>query len=173
MEIRVLLNAQAVGAAEIRAQLYEELHALEQPGLQIKTEKKEVEAGALGLFEAYQFIVEYGPTIATTGAISLPLVTAVLQLSNAILQRRGVKRSTKPKERTKKSSRRSEKRDAQPMIVIHVGGKSIELPAEDSQLKRYLSNIGKSQADSPSRSQTTVEGGRAKKAGASRRVSRP
>jgi hypothetical protein len=86
MQIVVSLNTQVTDAADIRAELDAELHGLEQDqdDLHIKTQKKEVEAGTLGLFEAYQFIVEYGPTAVAAG---LPLVTAVLQLSNAILQR--------------------------------------------------------------------------------------
>src|SRR5215467_9595369 len=120
MQIIVSLNTQATNSAEIRAELDAELHGLEQDqdDLHITSQKKEVEAGALGLFEAYQFIVEYGQAIAT----GLPLVTAVLQLSNAILQRRAIKRKTKPKRKggAKKSSHSSEHSASQAAVIVQV-----------------------------------------------------
>jgi hypothetical protein len=140
MEIRVSLNVQAENSADIRTQLDTELHGLERPGLQIATQQKEVEAGALGVFEAYQFILACGPAIATT----IPLITAVLQLSNAVLQRRGLKRQ--PKVKKPKSGRGSEPSPSHPLVVVHVDGKSIELPAKDPQLKRYVNSITKPQA---------------------------
>jgi hypothetical protein len=61
--------------------------SLERPGVTITTRTQEVEAGALGMYEAYQFIVEYQPHI----VMVLPVLTGVLQLCNAILQRRNIK----------------------------------------------------------------------------------
>jgi hypothetical protein len=147
MQIRVLLNSQAENAAEIRTQLDAELHAaLDQKGINITTKKSELEAGTLSIAEAYEFIISHGPTIAST---TLPLVTAVLQLSNAILQRRGIKRQEKRKTEKKKTSETSEKQKVrQPAIVVDVDGKSIELPGDNSQLKRFLGSITKAESRS-------------------------
>jgi hypothetical protein len=101
MQIKVSLNAGATDAADIRAALDAELHGLEQPDLEITTQKKPIEAGALALAEAYQFILDYGPGLAK----ALPLVTAVLQLSNAVLQRRGITAKKKPKSLRKRPQR--------------------------------------------------------------------
>jgi hypothetical protein len=161
MEIRVSLNTQAADAAEIRNELSEELHALEQADLKIKTEQTEVEAGALSIFEAYQFVVEHAPVIAATATLSMPVITAVLNLSNAILQRRGLKRRLKQKSDERKGGRAHKPTAAQPMVVVQVGERSIELPAEDSQIKRYLRNIDKSsQVQPPSRSPKTAKDAR-------------
>jgi hypothetical protein len=164
MEIRVSLNTQATEAAKIRAELFAELNALEQPDLHIRTEKREAEPGALALFEAYQFIVDHGSAIAEGAKISIPVLTAVLQLSNAILQRRGIKRKPKPKSKSTKKTRTSETIAAQPVIVVQVGKKSIELPADDSQLKRYISTVAKTEVGPRSTSKRPASTIRAKKA---------
>jgi hypothetical protein len=148
MKIQVSLNTQAVDAADIRTQLDTELHGLERPGLRITTERREVEAGTLGIFEAYQFVLEYGPDIAARG---IPLLTAVLQLANAILQRRGLKAKPKPKKTKKKARGASADTRSQSVAVVNVDGKNpIELPAEDARLKRYVNSISKLHGQSPS-----------------------
>jgi hypothetical protein len=152
MQIRVLLNSQAENAAEIRTQLDAELHAaLDRKEIYITTKKSELEAGTLSIAEAYEFIVSHGPAIA---ASTLPLVTAVLQLSNAILQRRGIKRQQKQKTDAKKTGEGSDKKLRQPAIVVDVDGKSIELPADNSQQKRFLGSIAKTESHSTSASRS-------------------
>lgn len=146
MQIQISLNTQAVDAGDIRASLDAELHALEQPGVTITTNKRETEAGTLGVFEAYQFIIEHGQAIAQ----ALPLITAALQVTNTVLKRRGLKR--KPKPGIKKGARGASAKTSQPLIVFNVEGKSVELPADDVQLKRYIGSIGRSEAKRPSSS---------------------
>jgi hypothetical protein len=161
MQIQVSLNTGAADAADIRAQLDAELHGLERPGLQITTQKKPVEAGALSVVEAYQFILDYGPAIAT----GLPLITAVLQLSNAILQRRGITRKAKSKVPAKKAKPKgSDKNVSHPIVVVQVEGKSIELPADDAQLKKYVSSFANPSPRPPSRASSAKRTARPKKA---------
>jgi hypothetical protein len=140
MQIQISLNTHAVDAGDIRVQLDAELHALEQSGVKITTNKRETEAGALGVFEAYQFIIEHGRDIVE----ALPLITAALQISNTVLKRRGLSR--KPKPRKEKGAHGANTTAPQPLIVFNVNGNSIELPADDAQLKRYVGTIGKSPA---------------------------
>jgi hypothetical protein len=137
MQITVSLNAGAADAADIRTALDAELRGLEQQGLQITTQKKPIETGALALAEAYQFILEYGPGLAK----AIPLVTAVLQLSNAVLQRRGITGKKKPKTSKKASTKNTQSTTPQPVVVVQMEGKSIDLPAEPAQLKKFVSSF--------------------------------
>lgn len=137
MQIQISLNPLAVAAAEIRAQLDAELHALERPGIQVRADRKAPEAEAFGLVEAYQFIVDCGPGIVAL----LPLVTAVLQLSNAILERRGL---TPPKTRARKKAKRAPQAAeaiASAPVVVSVNGRQLELPADERQLKEFMSAV--------------------------------
>jgi hypothetical protein len=145
MQIQISLNTQAVDAGDIRASLDAELHALEQPGITITTNKRETEAGALGVFEAYQFIIEH------SGAIehAMTLITAALQVTNTVLKRRGLK--SKPKARKKRGARGEGAKTPQPLIVFNVEGKSVELPADEAKLRRYIGSIGKSEGKQPTR----------------------
>jgi hypothetical protein len=139
MQIRVSLNAGATDAADIRAALDAELHGLEQPDLEITTQKKPIEAGALALAEAYQFILDYGPDLVK----ALPLVTAVLQLSNAVLQRRGITAKNKAKVPKKTTTKKPTVATPQPLVLVQVDDKVIELPADQPQLKKFLSSLSK------------------------------
>lgn len=145
MQIQVSLNPRAVAAAEIRAQLDAELHALERPGIEVRAGKKAPGAEEFGLAEAYQFIVDCGPGIVAL----LPLITAVLQLSNAILTRRGL---TSPKAKVRRRAQRAaqlEEAGASAPVVVSVNGRQLELPADARQLKQFLDAVsGPSQARS-------------------------
>ncbi len=138
MQIQVSLNPHAVAAADLRAQLEAELHALEQPGVQVRADNKAPGAGEFGLAEAYQFIVDCGPGIVAL----LPLVTAVLQLSNAILTRRGL---ASPKAKVRRGARRAAQIEeagvSAPVVVVNVDGRQLELPADDRRLKAFLSAV--------------------------------
>ncbi|NEV01058.1 hypothetical protein [Bradyrhizobium uaiense] len=147
MQIKVSLNAGATDAGDIRAVLDTELHGLEQPDLEITTQKKPVEAGALALAEAYQFILDYGPGLAK----ALPLVTAVLQLSNAVLQRRGITAKKKTKAPTKTTPKKPTAPATQPLVLVQVEDRIIELPADQPQLKKFLNSLSKPE-QSPSKS---------------------
>jgi hypothetical protein len=137
MQIQVSLNPHAVAAADIRAQLDAELHALERPGIQVRADKKAPEAEAFGLGEAYQFIVDCGPGIVAL----LPLVTAVLQLSNAILDRRTLaQRKAKARKKVKRAPQRDEASAPAP-IVVRVNGRQLELPADERQLKKFINAV--------------------------------
>ncbi|MHC2280408.1 hypothetical protein ACVME8_007051 [Bradyrhizobium diazoefficiens] len=142
MQIVVSLNAGAVDAADIRTTLDAELHGLAREGAKITTEKKPVEAGALSFAaEAYQFILDYGPAVKA----ALPLITAVLQVSNAVLQRRGITSKNKPKASKKAKSSKTAQKAAppQPVVVVQVEGRSINLPADSAQLKKFVSAFSK------------------------------
>ena len=137
MQIQVSLNPDAVAAADIRAQLDAELHALERPGVQVRADKKAPEAEAFGLVEAYQFIVDCGPGIVAL----LPLVTAVLQLSNAILDRRGLtQRKAKARKKVKRAPQKEEASASAP-IVVRVNGRQLKLPADERQLKKFINTV--------------------------------
>ena len=139
MQIQVSLDPHALAAAEIRAQLEAELHALEQPGIQVRADKSGSGAEAFGLPEAYQFIVDCGPGIVA----ALPLVTAVLQLSTAILERRGLTlRKAKARKRAKRAPR-ADGREASACapVVVSVNGRQLELPADQRQLERFMSAV--------------------------------
>lgn len=158
MQIKVSLNAEATDAADIRAALDAELHGLEQPDLEITTRKKPIEAGALALAEAYQFILDYGPDLAK----ALPLVTAVLQLSNAVLQRRGITAKKKAKAPKKPTTKKPVAAATQPLVLVQVEDRIIELPAEQPQLKKFLNSLskpeqpsGKSAAAKPKKASVT------------------
>ncbi len=137
MQIQVSLNPNAVAAADLRAQLEAELHALERPGVQVRADNTAPGAAEFGLAEAYQFIVDCGPGIVAL----LPLVTAVLQLSNAILTRRGL---TSPKAKVRRGAKRAaqlEEAGAFAPVVVGVDGRQLELPADDRQLKQFLDAV--------------------------------
>jgi len=138
MQIQVSLNPHAVAAADIRAQLDAGLHALERPGVQVRADKKAPEAEAFGLVEAYQFIVDCGPGVVAL----LPLVTAVLQLSHAILERRGL---TPPKAKARKKAKRASQEEeasaSASVVVVSVNGQQLELPADDRQLEQFMSAV--------------------------------
>jgi hypothetical protein len=137
MQIQVSLNPDAVAAADIRAQLDAELHALERPGIRVRADKQAPAAEAFGLVEAYQFIVDCGP-----GTIALlPLVTAVLQLSTAILERRWLtQRKAKARKKVKRAPQRAEASAPAP-IVVRVNGRQLELPADERQLKKFINAV--------------------------------
>ncbi len=128
MQIQMSLNPHAVAAAELRAQLEAELQALERPGVQVRADNKAPGAEEFGLAEAYQFIVDCGPGIVAL----LPLVTAVLQLSNAILQRRDLASRKREDERQASASA---------PVVVSVNGRELELPADERQVKEFLSAV--------------------------------
>jgi hypothetical protein len=139
MQIRVSLDPHAVAAADIRAQLDAELHALARPGIQVRADKNASGAEAFGLVEAYQFVVDCGPALVAT----LPLVTAVLQLSTAILERRWF---TPRKARAKKKAKRARRGDvrgagASAPVVVSVNGRQLELPADDRRLKEFMNAV--------------------------------
>jgi hypothetical protein len=137
MQIQVSLNPRAVAAADLRAQLETELHALERPGIQVRADNKAPGAEEFGLAEAYQFIVDCGPGIVAL----LPLVTAVLQLSNAMLTRRGL---NSPKAKVRRRARRAaqlEEAGASAPVVVSVNGRQLELPADDRQLREFMSTL--------------------------------
>jgi hypothetical protein len=121
-----------------------ELHGLEQPDLEITTRKKPIEAGALALAEAYQFILDYGPDLAK----AIPLVTAVLQLSNAVLQRRGITAKKKAKAPKKTATKKSAAAATHPLVLVQVEDNIIELPAEQPQLKKFLNSLSKPEQSS-------------------------
>jgi hypothetical protein len=138
MQIQVSLNPHAVAAADIRAQLDAELHALERPGIRVRADKKARETEAFGLGEAYQFIVDCGPGIVAL----LPLVTAVLQLSHAILERRGLtRRKAKAGKKAKRASQKEEASASAPVVVVNVNGRQLELPADDRRLKQFMNAV--------------------------------
>lgn len=140
MQIQVSLDPHALAAAEIRAQLDAELHALEQPGIQVRADRRGSGAEAFGLAEAYQFIVDCGPGMVAL----LPLVTAVLQLSNAILERRGLTpRKAKARKRAKRAPRADEREAgaSAPVMVVNVNGRQVELPADDRQLEEFMNAV--------------------------------
>jgi hypothetical protein len=137
MQIQVSLNPDAVAAADIRAQLDAGLHALERPDIRVRADKQAPEAEAFGLVEAYQFIVDCGPGVVAL----LPLVTAVLQLSHAILERRGLtQRKAKARKKVKRAPQRDEASAPAP-IVVTVNGRQLELPADERQLKKFINAV--------------------------------
>ncbi len=142
MQIQVSLSPHALAAADIRAQLDAGLHALAQPGIRVRADTGASGAEALGLAEAYQFIVDCGPGIVAM----LPLVTAVLQLSTAILERRGL---TSRKAKAGKKARRTPRADAREasasaaVVAVSVNGRRVELPADDRQLEAFIGAVSR------------------------------
>jgi hypothetical protein len=137
MQIQVSLNPDAVAAADIRAQLAAELHALERPGIRVRADEKAPEAEAFGLVEAYQFIVDCGPGVVAL----LPLVTAVLQLSTTILERRWLaERKAKARKKVKRAPQQAEASAPAP-IVVRVNGRQLELPVDERQLKEFINAV--------------------------------
>jgi hypothetical protein len=137
MQIQVSLNPDAVAAADIRAQLAAELHALERPGIRVRADKQAPGAEAFGLVEAYQFIVDCGPGVVAL----LPLVTAVLQLSTALLERRWLaQQKAKARKKGKRAPQREEASAPAP-IVVRVNGRQLELPADERQLKKFIDAV--------------------------------
>ncbi len=139
MQIQVSLNPHAVAAADIRAQLEAELHALERPGIQVRADEKAPAAEAFGLAEAYQFIVDCGPGIVAL----LPLVTAVLQLSTCHprASRACAAERRRPGRRAKRAPQKEEASASAPVVVVNVDGRQLELPADDRQLEQFLNAV--------------------------------
>jgi hypothetical protein len=135
MQIQVMVNPQAAAAEDIRARLDAELHALERPGVQVRADGKAPATEAFGLAEAYQFIVDCGPGIVAL----LPLVTAVLQLSNAILQRRALAQ-VKAKKRARRASPEADAGALAP-VVVTVNGQQLGLPADERQLEAFVNAV--------------------------------
>jgi hypothetical protein len=134
MKIRIALNSTVDEAANIRTQLNDELHGLEKKDLEISTQTKEVEIGTLGPVEVYEFVVTYGKVLADVA----PLVSGILELSKAVLDRYGLKHKKRKKGQTKKV--------AQPTaIIIEVDGRTIHLPADNAKLKKFAVSLGKAQ----------------------------
>jgi hypothetical protein len=137
MQIHISLNPNVVAAADIRAQLEAELHDLERPGIQVRTDNKAPGAEEFGLAEAYQFIVDCGPGIVAL----LPLVTAVLQLSNAMITRRGLNSRKAKVRRGARRAAQLEEAVASPAVVVSVNGRQLELPADDRRVKQFLNAV--------------------------------
>jgi hypothetical protein len=127
MRIEVLLNTRAFNASDIRPQLDTELQALRQGDTQISTQSRQVEPGELAFAEAYQFVIDHGSAVAQ----AIPLITAVLQVTSAVIERWGGKGESQ-----KKSTKESE-----PTVVIKIEGHSMALPANDAQVKRYIKKV--------------------------------
>jgi hypothetical protein len=144
MQIQVSLDPHAAAAAEIRTRLEAGLHALEQPGIQVRTDRRPAGAEELGLAEAYQFIVDCGPGIVAM----LPLVTAVLQLSTAILERRGLKPR---KAKGRKKARRAPQAEASASapVVVSVNGRQLELPAAAGQVEKFIDAVSRTVVTAP------------------------
>jgi hypothetical protein len=155
MRIDVFLNRSAENAPNIRAQLDSELQALRQPKVDISSRTTDVESGELGFAEVYQFIVDNRSDILAP----LQLLTVILQLSNAVLARHGMKRSkvSKPRKRRSKTGTTSNRRKpdddkTSPALVVAIEGDRIELPASDSQVKRFLHKVDSKLGTTPKRS---------------------
>lgn len=129
MRVDIVLNPEAADQAETRAQLAAELTALQQKGIVVAQRTKEVDVGSLGLHEVYQFVVE------VTAGATPPLLFAkiVVDLVNAVLRRRQSDASSGMKTVDKASPSKA--------INITINQQSINLPATDSQLKRFLSKL--------------------------------
>jgi hypothetical protein len=153
MRIEVLLNTKASRAAEIRPQLDSELQALGNEGVRIATQTQEVEPSELGFAEAFQFIIEHGHRIAD----AIPLITAVVQLTNSVLKRYGVSRG---------GGRVA--KDEKAYVVVKIEDHRIALPANDTQVKRYLKNVEtgpKPRTKAASASKKNASSGSRRKAG--------
>lgn len=129
MRVEVVLNPGAANLAEIRTQLAAELTALQQKGISVSQQVKEVEAGALGFHEVYQFVIDL------TTAATPPLLFAkiIVDLANAVLRRRQSE-TAGGKKKVKESTQSK-------AVNITINQQSIQLPATDSQLKRFLSKL--------------------------------
>jgi hypothetical protein len=138
MQIQVSLNAHGAAAAELRAQLDAGLRTLERPGVEVRVGEKAPATEAFGLVEAYQFIVDCGPGIVAL----LPLATAVLQLSTAILERRGLgQRKAKARRKARRAAQAAEAGASPPVVVVNVNGRELELPADDRQVRSFMSAL--------------------------------
>lgn len=138
MQIQISLDPHAVAAAELRAQLEAGLQALERPGVQVRADPKAPAAETFGLAEAYQFLVDCGPAMTAI----LPLVTAILQLSNQILERRVLtKCKAKARKRARRAPRAAEAIASAPVITVNVNGRVLELPADDRRLEAFVSAV--------------------------------
>jgi hypothetical protein len=136
MQIQVMVNPHADAAADLRAQLAAELQALARPGVRVRADRKAA-AEAFGLGEAYQFIVDCGPGLLAL----LPLVTAVLQLSNTLLQRRALAGpDPKARKRARRVARATEAGDAAP-VVVTVNGRQLALPVDERRLQAFANAV--------------------------------
>jgi hypothetical protein len=140
MQIRVSVNPHAVAAADIQAQLDAGLHALERPEIRVRADRQQTGAEAFGLAEAYQFIVDCGPGITAL----VPLVTAILQLSNTIVQRRALgELKKKAKRKARRTARTAAASESAPAVVVNVNGRQLELPANDRELEEFVNAVSR------------------------------
>jgi hypothetical protein len=126
MKIEVNLNPKAKNANLVRTQLQAEITELGSKSVQILQRTAEVESGALGVHEVYQFVIEHAGQ-------SLSFATAVLSLIKAIIVRTNGKNET--------PTRKKSEKDEPSIIEVKVGDAVLRYPANDSQIKRYLSKV--------------------------------
>jgi len=139
MQISVSLDPRAAAAAELCAELDAGLHALARPGIQVRGGSTPAGAEAFGLAEAYQFVVDCGPGILAT----LPLVTAVLQLSTAMLERRELAARKAKARRKAKRARPGAEAGVAPVMTVNVDGQRLDLPADGRRIAEFLNAVSR------------------------------
>jgi hypothetical protein len=66
----------------------------------------------------------------------------VLQLSTAILERRGLgRRKAKARRRAKRAAQAAEAGASAPVVVVNVNGRELGLPADDRQVREFMSAL--------------------------------
>jgi len=127
MRIEIQLDPKAKNAGAVRTQLQSEILELSSRKVQITQKTVEVGDGELGLHEVYQFIVEHADH-------SITFATAVVSLIAAVIKRN----AGRPSVERESVKGKDPKRDP-PIVEVKIGDSMLRFPANDSQVRRYLS----------------------------------
>jgi hypothetical protein len=131
LKIAIRLNPKAKNAAIIRAQLQAELSELSPKSLTQSTE--EVPGGELSVHEVVQFVIEHADH-------SLTFATAIFTLVKAIIDRQG-SRGDSAQQEEKGNKSKGATSEEPPMIEVQIGESVLRFPANDNQIKRYISKV--------------------------------
>jgi len=144
MVIEVIFDPDVKNVGQIRADLSDELNALEAKGLTITTVTAPPPAGTLFLHEVIKIVIENKEAIIGTAN----LLTAVLQLTGAALRRRGISTQDTPTVLRKSAVKKKKPRgksasDAKerPAVIIKVGENQLNLPCNLEKQKKFIRKV--------------------------------
>lgn len=142
MKILITLNPHLQNAAEVQAELNGEFNALQRKGVEVTSKTFAPRDGALAGPEIFQFLIDHHQDIVSL----VNLLTAVIQISNAVLVRRNIIPAKSSREKAKTSRghaiRRSKTASSSPITLI-LGELHLNLPCTAQQAKTFIKKASK------------------------------
>ena len=131
MQVKIELHGKHPLYAEIVSDLAAEIDALQRPGVSVTRQQRLPQEDELVLGEVAQFIIDNQDAIVNTTTF----ITALVQLSNEVMRRRGIQKAAKP------SKLESVEYQTVDPATLTVGKHRLILPCTDAQAKTFIKKV--------------------------------